>query len=72
MKRIQDNFQSPVEMDTYIKKLIGAKRRIGLVNNVVQNIQVGMLYFAVFGTLQPCASLHNFLALFEFDVHMCE
>ncbi|CAH1786255.1 unnamed protein product [Owenia fusiformis] len=39
LKRISQNQSIPVELDSYVKKLNNARRRVMLVNNILQNAQ---------------------------------
>lgn len=42
LKKISENQPVPVELDGYVKKLNNARRRVMLVNNILQNSQVCM------------------------------
>ncbi|XP_072046155.1 SNARE-associated protein Snapin-like isoform X1 [Amphiura filiformis] len=39
LKQLSQEREPPVELDAYVKKLMNSKRRIGVVNNIVQNAQ---------------------------------
>ena len=41
LKRISENKGVPIDLDPYVKKLNNARRRVMLVNNILQNCQVG-------------------------------
>lgn len=53
----------PFDLDAYVKKLMNAKRRIMLVNNILQNAQVNMIYF--------CAGLCSFEKHWTSGVFLC-
>lgn len=38
---IAQNQQSPINLELYIKKLLDARKRITIVNSILQNAQVG-------------------------------
>jgi hypothetical protein len=40
LKRIQDCEAVPVDLEPYVKKLNNSRRRVMLVNSILQNIQV--------------------------------
>ena len=40
LKKISENQQAPIELDSYVKKLNNSRRRVMLVNNILQNTQV--------------------------------
>ena len=40
MTAVQHKTQCPLQLDQYIKKLQNAKRRVVIVNNILQNTQV--------------------------------
>ena len=40
LRQLSQEREPPVELDAYVKKLMNSKRRIGVVNNIVQNAQV--------------------------------
>ena len=40
LKKASDRQGAPVELDSYVKKLNNAKRRVMIVNNILQNAQV--------------------------------
>ena len=40
LKKISEQQQAPVELDPYLKKLNNARRRVMLVNNILQNTHV--------------------------------
>ncbi len=40
LKKISENQQAPIELDSYVKKLNNSRRRVMLVNNILQNAQV--------------------------------
>lgn len=42
LTRVQEQTQCPLQLDAYIKKLQNAKRRVVVVNNILQNTQVGV------------------------------
>ena len=46
LKKISEHEQVPIELDAYVKKLTNARRRVMLVNNILQNAQVSL--FPVF------------------------
>lgn len=37
---IAQNQQSPIDLESYIKKLLDARKRITIVNSILQNAQV--------------------------------
>ena len=37
---IQDSQSAPVDLESYVKKLNNSRRRVMLVNNILQNVQV--------------------------------
>ncbi|CAI9738915.1 Hypothetical predicted protein [Octopus vulgaris] len=39
LKKISDSQQVPVDLEPYVKKLSNARRRVMLVNNILQNVQ---------------------------------
>lgn len=39
LRKISDGQQVPLDFDVYVKKLMNAKRRVMLVNNILQNAQ---------------------------------
>ena len=45
---VQKQVECPLPMDSYVKKLQDAKRRVVVVNNVLQNMQVGLLAWDYF------------------------
>ncbi|XP_072046156.1 SNARE-associated protein Snapin-like isoform X2 [Amphiura filiformis] len=49
LKQLSQEREPPVELDAYVKKLMNSKRRIGVVNNIVQNAQerLGRLHFQI-------------------------
>ena len=38
--KLSDCQDLPIDLEPYVKKLIGSRRRITLVNNILQNAQV--------------------------------
>ena len=40
---ISQNQQSPIDLESYIKKLLDARKRITIVNSILQNAQVGFI-----------------------------
>lgn len=40
LARVQEQTRCPLQLDAYIKKLQNAKRRVVVVNNILQNTQV--------------------------------
>ena len=42
LKKASERQNAPIELDAYVKKLNNAKRRVMLVNNILQNAQVIM------------------------------
>ena len=40
LARVQEQCQCPLQLDSYIKKLQNAKRKVVVVNNILQNTQV--------------------------------
>lgn len=40
---IAKNQQSPINLESYIKKLLDARKRITIVNSILQNAQVSIL-----------------------------
>lgn len=44
LRRVQEQAQCPLPLDSYIKKLQNAKRRVVVVNNVLQNTQVSVFH----------------------------
>ena len=40
LKKINEKQQTPIELDVYVKKLNNSRRRIMLVSNILQNVQV--------------------------------
>ncbi|KAK2165503.1 hypothetical protein LSH36_49g04058 [Paralvinella palmiformis] len=49
LKKIQEQQQVQIELDGYVKKLNNARRRVMLVNNILQNAQerLGKLHYQV-------------------------
>ncbi|KAI0240004.1 SNARE-associated protein Snapin [Lamellibrachia satsuma] len=49
LKKISENEQVPIELDAYVKKLTNARRRVMLVNNILQNAQerLNKLHYSV-------------------------
>ena len=43
LSRVQEQSQCPLVLDSYIKKLQNAKRKVVVVNNILQNTQVILL-----------------------------
>ena len=41
LKKIAENGQMPLDLEPYVKKLNTSRRRVTLVNNILQNVQVG-------------------------------
>ncbi|EFA06233.1 SNAPIN protein homolog [Tribolium castaneum] len=39
LKKINENQQSTVDLDAYVKKLINAKQRVTVLSNILQNVQ---------------------------------
>ena len=44
LQTISQNQQCPVDLDVYVKKLLEARRRITIVNGILQNAQVCALF----------------------------
>jgi len=40
IKKISDEQQCPLDLETYVKKLLNAKRRVTVVSNILQVAQV--------------------------------
>lgn len=40
LRQISETYNSMFDLDVYVKKLMNAKRRVMLVNNILQNAQV--------------------------------
>ena len=40
LRRLSEKQKVPVDLDTYIKKLANSRKRISLVNDILQNVQV--------------------------------
>jgi DNA repair exonuclease SbcCD ATPase subunit len=49
LKKIREQQQTPIELDSYLKKLSNSRRRVMLVSNILQNLQERMskLHFNV-------------------------
>lgn len=54
--RINEHQKVALDLDPYVKKLLNARRRVVLVNNILQNAQVS-------GSLQHLEHLHQLLLL---------
>ena len=43
LKKISERQESPVDLSAYVKKLNNARRRVMLVNNILQNVRVSLI-----------------------------
>ena len=48
LRVLSEKQKVPVDLDMYIKKLANSRRRIILVNDILQNIQVGVVIAGFF------------------------